>query len=129
MKKKRKNASRLVDSGLDICTKEGSRYRYKIFTLSESRRGPGVSRNRTSTDTDISVYTWGKKLVGSGHHKYWERKKNKILTIFIDKKKLNDLGGPLVLWHGSVASASATIVGHFPWFFTFNFLQVFSFKR
>jgi hypothetical protein len=29
-----------------------------------------------------------------------------------------------VLWHGAMAAASATMVGHFPWFFTFNFLQV-----
>ena len=32
--------------------------------------------------------------------------------------------GPPVLWHGALAAASATAVGHFPWFLTFNFLQV-----
>lgn len=31
--------------------------------------------------------------------------------------------GPSVLWYGSLAAASATAVGHFPWFFTFNYLQ------
>lgn len=31
--------------------------------------------------------------------------------------------GPFVLWHGSLAAASATAVGHFPWFFTFNTLN------
>ena len=31
--------------------------------------------------------------------------------------------GPLVLWHGSLAAATATAVGHFPWFYTFNLLQ------
>ena len=31
--------------------------------------------------------------------------------------------GPLVLFHGALAAAGATAVGHFPWFFTFNFLQ------
>ncbi len=31
--------------------------------------------------------------------------------------------GPFVLWHGAFAAFSATAVGHFPWFFTFNFLQ------
>lgn len=31
--------------------------------------------------------------------------------------------GPFVLWHGSLAAASATAVGHFPWFFTFNYLN------
>ena len=30
---------------------------------------------------------------------------------------------PVVLWHGAVAAASATAVGHFPWFYTFNLLQ------
>uniref|UniRef100_A0A6U3NU43 Mitochondrial carrier protein n=1 Tax=Ditylum brightwellii TaxID=49249 RepID=A0A6U3NU43_9STRA len=31
--------------------------------------------------------------------------------------------GPLVLYHGSLAAASATFVGHYPWFFTYNFLS------
>lgn len=31
--------------------------------------------------------------------------------------------GPTVLYHGSLASASATFVGHYPWFFTYNFLS------
>jgi len=31
--------------------------------------------------------------------------------------------GPLVLFHGALAAAAATAVGHFPWFFTFNYLQ------
>jgi len=32
-------------------------------------------------------------------------------------------GGPTVLYHGSIAAASATFVGHYPWFFTYNFLS------
>ena len=32
--------------------------------------------------------------------------------------------GILVTFHGALAAASATAVGHFPWFFTFNKLQV-----
>lgn len=32
-------------------------------------------------------------------------------------------GGPLVLWHGSLGTVSATFVGHYPWFFTRNQLQ------
>jgi len=32
-------------------------------------------------------------------------------------------GGPTVLYHGSLAAASATFVGHYPWFFTYNFLS------
>ena len=32
-------------------------------------------------------------------------------------------GGPTALYHGSLAAWSATAVGHFPWFFTFNSLQ------
>jgi len=28
-----------------------------------------------------------------------------------------------VLFHGSAAAASASVVGHFPWFFTYNFLK------
>eukprot|EP00638_Chattonella_subsalsa_P001069 CAMPEP_0117748396 /NCGR_PEP_ID=MMETSP0947-20121206/9095_1 /TAXON_ID=44440 /ORGANISM="Chattonella subsalsa, Strain CCMP2191" /LENGTH=289 /DNA_ID=CAMNT_0005566059 /DNA_START=105 /DNA_END=974 /DNA_ORIENTATION=+ len=32
-------------------------------------------------------------------------------------------GGPGVLYHGALAACGATFVGHYPWFFTFNFLQ------
>jgi len=31
--------------------------------------------------------------------------------------------GPQVLWAGSLASAGATMVGHFPWFYTYNTLD------
>mmetsp|Transcript_8570 Transcript_8570/g.12793 ORF Transcript_8570/g.12793 Transcript_8570/m.12793 type:complete len:298 (+) Transcript_8570:64-957(+) len=31
--------------------------------------------------------------------------------------------GPTVFWYGALASASATFVGHYPWFFTYNFLN------
>ena len=31
--------------------------------------------------------------------------------------------GPQVMWHGAGAAATATAVGHFPWFYTFNLLQ------
>merc|ERR1719510_1132338 len=33
------------------------------------------------------------------------------------------VGGPFVLWHGSLAACSATFVGHYPWFATFNLLD------
>lgn len=33
------------------------------------------------------------------------------------------LGGVPVLYHGSLAAASATFVGHYPWFFTYNLLS------
>merc|ERR1719343_1393746 len=36
--------------------------------------------------------------------------------------KVNVEGIP-ALYHGSLASASATFVGHYPWFFTYNFLS------
>ena len=38
------------------------------------------------------------------------------------KAKLQAKGFP-VLYHGAIAAASATAVGHFPWFFTFNYMQ------
>jgi hypothetical protein len=31
--------------------------------------------------------------------------------------------GPPVFWYGSLAAASATFVGHYPWFFTYNLLN------
>lgn len=34
-------------------------------------------------------------------------------------------GGPTVLFHGAIASSVATMVGHFPWFFTFNTLDAY----
>jgi len=38
----------------------------------------------------------------------------------VDKVKMN---GPLSLYNGSLAAASATFVGHYPWFFTYNLLS------
>eukprot|EP00547_Thalassionema_nitzschioides_P006186 CAMPEP_0194220554 /NCGR_PEP_ID=MMETSP0156-20130528/28680_1 /TAXON_ID=33649 /ORGANISM="Thalassionema nitzschioides, Strain L26-B" /LENGTH=289 /DNA_ID=CAMNT_0038950641 /DNA_START=26 /DNA_END=895 /DNA_ORIENTATION=- len=38
----------------------------------------------------------------------------------VDKVKIN---GPLSLYNGSLAAASATFVGHYPWFFTYNALS------
>ncbi|KXZ52515.1 hypothetical protein GPECTOR_9g559 [Gonium pectorale] len=32
-------------------------------------------------------------------------------------------GGPAVLYHGALASAAATFVGHYPWFATYNYLN------
>jgi len=37
-------------------------------------------------------------------------------------KKVKANGIP-VLYHGSLAAASATFVGHYPWFFTYNYLS------
>jgi hypothetical protein len=31
--------------------------------------------------------------------------------------------GPRVLWNGTLAQCTATTVGHFPWFFTYNYLN------
>jgi len=31
-------------------------------------------------------------------------------------------GGVGVLWHGSLGAMSATFIGHYPWFFTYNYL-------
>jgi len=32
-------------------------------------------------------------------------------------------GGVGVLWHGSIGAMTATFVGHYPWFYTYNFLN------
>jgi len=32
-------------------------------------------------------------------------------------------GGPTIFYHGSIGAAVATLVGHYPWFATFNTLQ------
>lgn len=32
-------------------------------------------------------------------------------------------GGPTVMFHGSMAASTATFVGHYPWFFTYNLLN------
>jgi len=34
-------------------------------------------------------------------------------------------GGPPVLFHGALAAASATAVGHYPWFATYNYLNAY----
>jgi len=38
----------------------------------------------------------------------------------VDKVRV---AGPLSLYNGALAAASATFVGHYPWFFTYNFLS------
>jgi hypothetical protein len=38
----------------------------------------------------------------------------------VDKVRLS---GPMALYNGSLAASSATFVGHYPWFFTYNFLS------
>lgn len=45
--------------------------------------------------------------------------KNGIPTL-IAKYRLHGLS---VFFHGAIATALATMVGHFPWFFTFNLLD------
>jgi len=42
------------------------------------------------------------------------------LNILMSKLKV---GGIPVLFHGSLATASATMVGHYPWFATYNYLD------
>mmetsp|Transcript_7173 Transcript_7173/g.10924 ORF Transcript_7173/g.10924 Transcript_7173/m.10924 type:complete len:306 (+) Transcript_7173:259-1176(+) len=32
-------------------------------------------------------------------------------------------GGPIVLWHGAFGAYTATLVGHYPWFFVNNYLE------
>jgi len=38
-------------------------------------------------------------------------------------KKFTTTKNPAIFWHGSLASVSATFVGHYPWFATFNYLE------
>ncbi|MES1921428.1 hypothetical protein MHBO_002959 [Bonamia ostreae] len=38
-------------------------------------------------------------------------------------QKVKTARSPSVLYHGALAAYSATLVGHFPWFFTFNTLD------
>mmetsp|Transcript_20201 Transcript_20201/g.49552 ORF Transcript_20201/g.49552 Transcript_20201/m.49552 type:complete len:150 (-) Transcript_20201:97-546(-) len=38
----------------------------------------------------------------------------------VDKVKLT---GPRALYNGAIAASSATFVGHYPWFFTYNLLS------
>ena len=38
----------------------------------------------------------------------------------VDKVRV---AGPLCLYNGSIAAATATFVGHYPWFFTYNMLS------
>jgi len=45
---------------------------------------------------------------------------NKGWNILTNKVRLN---GPSVLFHGSLASASATLAGHYPWYMTYNYLS------
>jgi len=42
------------------------------------------------------------------------------LTNLLKKSKSH---GPFIFYHGSLAASAATFAGHFPWFFTYNFLD------
>ncbi|KAJ3222488.1 hypothetical protein HK099_002242 [Clydaea vesicula] len=42
------------------------------------------------------------------------------LTVLRQRIKVN---GPTTLWYGALASATATFVGHYPWFATYNYMQ------
>ena len=42
------------------------------------------------------------------------------MKILSDKIRVNGYG---TLYHGSLAAASSTLVGHFPWFLTYNYLN------
>jgi hypothetical protein len=44
----------------------------------------------------------------------------KGMSIVTNKIRQN---GPLVLYHGAFAQFSSTVVGHFPWFLTYNYLS------
>lgn len=41
-------------------------------------------------------------------------------NVILDKVQSYGIG---VLWHGAMATSAASVVGHFPWFATFNFLN------
>ena len=42
------------------------------------------------------------------------------LKVLANKVKV---GGPKVFFYGALASASATFVGHYPWFFVYNLMD------
>jgi hypothetical protein len=42
--------------------------------------------------------------------------------IIILREKINK-GGPSVIYHGAIANAAATFIGHYPWFVTHNYLN------
>ena len=44
---------------------------------------------------------------------------------FDNLKKRLATNGPKVLYNGSVATSSATMVGHYPWFMTYNYLNAY----
>lgn len=83
-------------------------------------------------DTDLSIAS--KTFVGSTGAALWrigimpiDTFKSSLqvngkegLTIINNKIKTNGIRS---LYHGALASGSATLVGHFPWFFTYNYLQ------
>merc|ERR1712129_542592 len=45
----------------------------------------------------------------------------KGLNMLLSKFKTTK--NPFIFWHGSMAAVSATFVGHYPWFATFNYLD------
>lgn len=94
----------------------------------------GVISTLNSYESTKSLPTWSKSILASLSAGFF-----RIVLMPIDtlkttmqvqgsngisnlKMKLHK-NGPSVLYHGSIASAGATFVGHYPWFATFNSLQ------
>ena len=82
-------------------------------------------------DTDLPI--WAKTGIASGGAASWrlflmpidalkttlQVHGNSGLNVLNTKLKNN---GPKILWNGTGASISATFVGHYPWFVTYNYL-------
>eukprot|EP00051_Salpingoeca_urceolata_P032858 m.17800 g.17800 ORF g.17800 m.17800 type:complete len:393 (-) comp5547_c0_seq2:106-1284(-) len=105
-----------------------------LSRFGDTAANAGVLALLDSYDTTRGLPTVAKTLMASGTAAMWRiclmpiDTTKTILQVegangFPALAKKIKTGGLGVLYHGALASASATFVGHFPWFFTFNLLN------
>lgn len=90
-----------------------------------------LNAHPATKDLPVLAKTMGASLAASGWRIFLMPIDAFKTTLQVEGKKgvsvlLNKFrasGNPLIFWHGSLAAVSATFVGHYPWFATFNLLD------
>ena len=70
-------------------------------------------------DHFLDSISWNLKFYYSSHWTLGEVEGKEGLKLLRNKLRVT----PLALWHGSAGAVGATFAGHYPWFFTYNYLQ------
>ena len=105
-----------------------------LSRFGDTAANAGMLALLASYDTTNNLPVFAKTMCASGAAALWRINLMPIDTVKTTmqvqgKEGIANLktkfaqGGPRVLYHGALGAFAATYVGHFPWFFTFNFLD------